>query len=84
MKPKDKSLVDEQELYKSEYANKDTMEIAPRCLEASVVTSDGYFMPCDWIRNPLTFLDQNYISIKKNGLIGLKFLMITLIKHTVF
>lgn len=64
--PKDKNLVDEHELYKSEYANKDSMEIVPRCLEASVITSDGYFMPCDWIRNPLTFFrSELYLNRQK-------------------
>jgi len=78
VKPKDKSLVDEQELYKSEYANKDTMEIAPRCLEASVVTSDGYFMPCDWIRNPLTFYRSELYLDKEKWTDRLKISDITL------
>lgn len=64
--PKDKNLVREDELYKSEYAHKNSMKIAPRCLEASVVTSDGYFMPCDWIRNPLTFFrSELYLNKQK-------------------
>jgi MoaA/NifB/PqqE/SkfB family radical SAM enzyme len=41
--------------YKAEYNNKIPMDIAPRCDEARVITSNGVFMPCDWMRNPLTF-----------------------------
>ena len=53
-------------MYKKEYALKNPIEIMPRCLEASVVTSDGYFMPCDWIRNPLTFYKSElYLDRKK-------------------
>ena len=64
--PKDEHLWDKKEMYKEEYALKNPIEIMPRCLEASVVTSDGYFMPCDWIRNPLTFYKSElYLDRKK-------------------
>ena len=62
----------------SEYANKDSMEIAPRCLEASVVTSDGYFMPCDWIRNPLTFFRSELYLDKEKWTDRLKISDVTL------
>lgn len=29
--------------------------IEPRCNTAKVVTCDGYYLPCDWLRNPKTF-----------------------------
>ena len=64
--PKDEHLWNKKEMYKKEYALKNPIEIMPRCLEASVVTSDGYFMPCDWIRNPLTFYKSElYLDRKK-------------------
>ena len=40
---------------KKEYNNSDPIEISPRCDKARVLTSDGNFLPCDWIRNPLTY-----------------------------
>lgn len=53
--PKDEKFVDTKEMYKENYENQIPMEIKPQCLKSAVVTCDGYFMPCDWIRNPLTF-----------------------------
>ena len=29
--------------------------IEPQCDSSKVVTCDGYYLPCDWIRNPRTF-----------------------------
>ncbi len=64
--PQDQKLVDTQERYKEEFESNTPIEIEPKCLRASVVTSDGYFMPCDWIRNPLTFYKSElYLSRKK-------------------
>ena len=53
--PKEKENILTHELYKDEYEQKLPIEIKPQCLSSCVVTADGYFMPCDWIRNPLTF-----------------------------
>ena len=48
------------------WVSEKSMKFAPRCLEAAVVTSDGYFMPCDWIRNPLTFYrSELYLNKQK-------------------
>jgi len=64
--PKDEHLWNKKEMYKEEYALEKPIEIMPRCLEASVVTCEGYFMPCDWIRNPLTFYKSElYLDRKK-------------------
>lgn len=48
-------LVDQQFLYKETYNNHQPIDINPRCVKEKVVTCDGYFLPCDWIRNPMTF-----------------------------
>lgn len=46
----------EQENYfRDEYSKPLPMEIEPDCYRMSIVSSDNYFLPCDWIRNPLTF-----------------------------
>jgi hypothetical protein len=29
--------------------------IDPQCDNSKIVTCDGYYLPCDWIRNPSTF-----------------------------
>ena len=50
-----KEFIKNEELYQESFEKNIPIEIIPRCLEACVVTCDGYFMPCDWIRNPLTF-----------------------------
>ncbi len=76
--PKNKDNVLEHQLYKDEYEQKLPMEIDPQCLSACVVTSDGYFMPCDWIRNPLTFYRSELYLDKKKWIDRLKISDITL------
>ena len=64
--PKDNRNVMTGEMYKPEYEQKIPMEIKPNCLFSSIVTSDGYFMPCDWIRNPLTmYRSELYLQREK-------------------
>lgn len=47
--------VETNHLYQEEYNTSQQIEIEPRCeSHAAVVTADGYFFPCDWIRNPQT------------------------------
>jgi MoaA/NifB/PqqE/SkfB family radical SAM enzyme len=55
MRPTDSQNVEVQFLYQDEYHKKDPININPRCLNAMAVGSDGYFYPCDWIRNPMSF-----------------------------
>lgn len=76
--PKNKNNVLAQELYKDEYEKKLPMQIEPQCLSACVVTADGYFMPCDWIRNPLTFYRSELYFEKKKWMDRLKISDITL------
>lgn len=42
-------------LFKEDYNNNHDILINPRCNSEKVITSDGYLLPCDWIRNPGTF-----------------------------
>lgn len=76
--PKNKDNVLTHELYKDEYEINLPMEIEPQCLSSSVVTADGYFMPCDWIRNPLTFYRSELYLDKKKWIDRLKISDITL------
>ena len=76
--PKNKENVDTHELYRNEYELKLPMEINPQCLSSSVVTADGYFMPCDWIRNPLTFYRSELYHDRKKWIDRLKISDITL------
>ena len=70
--PKDKEFVNTKEMYKEDYEKKIPMEIVPQCLIAAVVTSDGYFMPCDWIRNPLTFFKSELFLDRERWIDRLK------------
>ena len=76
--PKNKENTLTQELYMEEYEQKKPIEINPRCLEASIVTAEGYFMPCDWIRNPLTFYKSELYLNKIKWVDKLKISDITL------
>ena len=78
--PKDKQDVDTREMYKEEYEKPIPMKIAPACLSSSVDTSDGYFMPCDWIRNPLTLYKSELYLERKKWMDRLKIKDITLDK----
>ena len=70
--PKDETFVDTKEMYKEDYEKKEPMEIVPQCLTSAVVTSDGYFLPCDWIRNPLTFFKSELYLEKEKWIDRLK------------
>jgi MoaA/NifB/PqqE/SkfB family radical SAM enzyme len=53
--PPVEELIETQFLYKAEYNSDTPIQINPGCLREKVVTCEGYFFPCDWIRNPFTF-----------------------------
>jgi hypothetical protein len=42
-------------MWDQSFTNSEVIEIEPLCDVAKIVTADGYFLPCDWIRNPKTF-----------------------------
>jgi MoaA/NifB/PqqE/SkfB family radical SAM enzyme len=52
-------LIDQQFLFKKEFIDNEPIEIRPRCVDEKVITCDGYFLPCDWIRNPMTFFKSD-------------------------
>lgn len=58
-------FVQNEELYQEDFQKNTPIEISPKCAKACVVTSDGYFLPCDWIRNPLTFYRSELFLDKK-------------------
>ena len=76
--PKQEENILTHELYKDEYEQKLPLEINPQCLTSCVVTAEGYFMPCDWIRNPLTFYRSELYLDKKKWINRLKISDITL------
>ena len=49
-----KQYIELEYLHRPEYKDNNIV-VAPRCTKEKVVTSDGYLLPCDWIRNPKTF-----------------------------
>lgn len=53
LKPKEQ-FIQTQFLFKEEYVENSAIELEPQCNQEKVVTSDGYLLPCDWIRNPNT------------------------------
>lgn len=57
-------LVDQQFLFKTEFNDIEPIEIHPRCLNQKVITCDGYFLPCDWIRNPMTFFKSDLWKLR--------------------
>ena len=52
--PKD-SLIENEFLYQESFGAYDPIKIIPKCHHTNTITASGYFMPCDWIRNPQTF-----------------------------
>lgn len=76
--PKNKDQVNTREMYNKDFQKQLPMKIIPQCLQSCVITSDGYFMPCDWIRNPLTFYKSELFLEKKKWIDRLKISDITL------
>jgi|LakMenE18May11ns_1017448.scaffolds.fasta_scaffold9768220_2 MoaA/NifB/PqqE/SkfB family radical SAM enzyme len=52
-------LINQQVLYQKEFNKIEPIDIKPRCMSKKVVTSDGYFLPCHWIRSPMTFFKSD-------------------------
>lgn len=49
------NLIEKNYEWQEIFSNTKSIEIEPQCDIAKVVTAEGYFLPCDWIRNPRTF-----------------------------
>ena len=54
LRPEDKHVQIEED-FKAEYHKNVSIPITPQCDQAHILTSDGVFLPCDWMRNPLTY-----------------------------
>lgn len=59
-------------LYNEEYNTKNVLTIVPQCEKERVITSDGYCLPCDWIRNPKTFYKSELWKQKSRWIEKLK------------
>ena len=57
-RPQDQHVETEIE-YKKEFNDNEPIDISPRCDQARILTSDGNFLPCDWMRNPLTYYSSD-------------------------
>lgn len=53
LRPPDE-YVELQYMVKSEYVTNHNIIIEPSCHSTKTISADGYFFPCDWIRNPRT------------------------------
>lgn len=62
--PPDTQFIEIHKLWQDDFIKNDPIKIDPQCSSSCVVTADGYFLPCDWIRNPKTFYKSD-LWIKK-------------------
>lgn len=49
------ALVETNYEWRESFNNNEPIVIEPQCDYSKIVTCDGYYLPCDWIRNPRTF-----------------------------
>lgn len=49
------TLIEKNYEWQDSFSNNTPIIIEPQCDIAKVVTCNGYYLPCDWIRNPMTF-----------------------------
>ena len=49
------SFVENNYTWQDSFVENDPIDLDPQCDLAKIVTCDGYYLPCDWIRNPRTF-----------------------------
>lgn len=52
--PPDQTFVQVEHEFQLDYIANNDIIIEPRCRQEKVVTCEGFFYPCDWIRNPGT------------------------------
>lgn len=55
LRPPNDDMVEIHHMWDQNFVNNEVIEIEPLCDVAKIVTADGHFLPCDWIRNPKTF-----------------------------
>ena len=58
LRPEDKHVQIEED-FKAEYHKNVSIPITPQCDHSRILTSDGNFLPCDWMRNPLTYYSSD-------------------------
>lgn len=65
--------IESNHLFRNDFTVGQQFEIEPRCeKDAMIVSSDGYLMPCDWMRNPQTFYKSQLWKQKQRWLEKLK------------
>lgn len=65
--------IESNHLYQDKFTSNQPLEIEPRCeKDAMIVSSDGYLMPCDWLRNPQTLYKSQLWKQKHRWLEKLK------------
>jgi MoaA/NifB/PqqE/SkfB family radical SAM enzyme len=68
----EKEHVETQFLFKHEYDKTEPIKIVAICDKERVITSDGYFFPCNWIRHPQVFYKSELWKQKAQWLEKLK------------
>ena len=51
----DAKLMEKNYAWQDSFSKNEPIVIEPQCDRSKVITSEGYYLPCDWIRNPRTF-----------------------------
>lgn len=54
--------------WQDKFIDNEPMVIKPQCDITKIVTSDGYYLPCDWMRNPRTFYKSDLWKNKEQWL----------------
>lgn len=66
-------FIENNHLFQQEFTTNHEIEIEPRCeRDASIITADGYFFPCCWIRAPQTLYKSQLWKQKSRWLDKLK------------
>jgi hypothetical protein len=61
-------LIETNYQFNDEFLGNNPIDMLPQCEEEKVITCDGYFLPCDWIRNPHTFYKSDLWKNKQDWL----------------
>lgn len=68
------NLIEHNYVWKDEFSNNTPIKLEPQCNTnfANSISSDGYFLPCNWIRHPNTFYKSDLWKDKEQWLNRLK------------
>jgi MoaA/NifB/PqqE/SkfB family radical SAM enzyme len=72
LRPPSDAFVQVEHLFKNDYVSNHNIVIDPRCEIEKVVTCEGMFYPCDWIRNPQTLYKSQLWKQQQQWLSKLK------------